>query len=279
METPAYRLGIIQMESERLGHYVQTLPPQVWHQPSACQDWAVHDVVGHLIVGAELYTEVVTRGLRGDATPLDGWPAAGSVNAASAAPLLAQLSVARRQALGPELLPTFHRTSTQLQQVLGGVQPQARETACYHPAGVLPVQFFVSLRLTELVMHGWDIRSSVEPGATLLPASLPAFLDVLTTAIGWAFWPGTPPLHPVRYRFVLTGTPDTSLDIVVSKEGACLQASSPDHAHVRYRCCPETFVLLMYGRLSVTDALTQGRLQADGDATLMTAFRQWFRGV
>jgi uncharacterized protein (TIGR03083 family) len=269
----------MQMESERLGHYLHTLPPQAWHQPSACQGWAVHDVVGHLIVGAELYTKVVTRGLRGEATPLDGWPTAGSVNAASAAPLLAQLSVARRQELGKELLPTFDATSTQLQQVLAGVYPQAWETACYHLAGVLPVRFFVDLRLTELVMHGWDICSRVEPGATLTPASLPAFLDVLTTAIGWAFWPGTPLPRPVRYRFVLTGTPDRCLDIVVSKEGARLQASSTDHSHVLYRCCPETFVLVMYGRLSMTDALAQGRVHVDGDTTLVTAFSQCFRGV
>jgi uncharacterized protein (TIGR03083 family) len=267
------------MESERLGHYLQTLPPKVWNQPSACQRWAVQDVVGHLIVGAELYTHVVRRGLHSDVTPLHGWPAAGSVNAASAAPLLAQLSVARRQELGGHLLPTWDATSAQLQHVLAGVRQQAWDTACYHPAGLLPARFFVDLRLTEVVMHGWDIRSRFESTATLMPASLPTFLDVLTTAIGWAFWPGTPPLHPVRYRFVLTGTPGRCLDIVVSDQGAHMEASNADHAQVLYRCCPETFVFVMYGRLCVTDAIAQGRLQVDGDTPLVTAFAQWFRGV
>jgi uncharacterized protein (TIGR03083 family) len=279
METPEYRLRLMHIESENLGHCLQMLPTEVWNQPSACQRWAMHDVVGHLIWAAELYTTMIRRGLHGDVTPLDGWPDAGSVNAASAAPLLEQLGVTRRQELGEALLPTFHATSTQLQQVLAGVHQQAWETACYHPAGLLPARFFVDLRLTEIVMHGWDIRSRFEPTAALARESLPAFLDVLTAAIGWAFWPGPSPAQPVRYRFVLTGTPERCLDIVVDREGARLEEGSTDDAHVRYHCCPETFVLVMYGRLGVMDALAQGRLQVDGDTTLVTAFAKWFRGV
>src|SRR5262245_48517033 len=151
METPEYRLRLIQTESERLGHYLHALPSGAWSQPSVCQHWAVHDVVGHLILGAELYTNAVMRGLQGDTTPLEGWPAAGSVNAASAAPLLDQLSVARRQELGADLLPAFHATAAQLQHVLAGVRHPAWDTIGYHPAGLLPVQLFVDLRLTEVV--------------------------------------------------------------------------------------------------------------------------------
>ena len=279
METPEYRLKLIQQESERLGHYLHALHATDWHQPSACQHWAVHDVVGHLILGAELYTQVVMRGLQGDVSPLQGLPAAGSVNAATASPLFAQWSVARRQALGTDLLSTFHATCAQLQQVLTGVQPQAWATPCYHPAGVLPVQVFVDLRLTEVVMHGWDIRSRFEPAATLAPESLATFLDVLTAVIGWAFWPDVPPATPVRYRFALTGTPSRDLDIVVGQEGVRLEASSTVPAQVYGRCRPETFVFVISGRLSLADAVTQGRLSIEGDSALVTAFTQWFRGV
>lgn len=128
-------------------------------------------------------------------------------------------------------------------------------------------------------MHGWDICSRFEPAATLAPESLPTFLDVLTTAIGWAFWPGAPLTRPVRYRFALTGTPARCLDIVVSREGVHMEARSADHAHVLYSCRPETFVFVMYGRLTLTDAIAQGRLTVDGDTALVTAFAQWFRGV
>jgi hypothetical protein len=239
----------------------------------------VRDVVGHLVLGAELYTSVVSRGLQGDTAPLQGFPEAGSVNAASASPLLDQLSVARRESLGKQLLPTFNATGVQLSQLLTRIGPQDWETVCYHPAGLLPVRMFVDLRLTELVMHGWDIRSRFEPAASLAPESLPAFLDVLAAVVDWAFWPGPQPATPARYRFEVTGTVPMSLDIVVAGEQARIELGGTARASVIFRCTTETFVFVMYGRLTPQDALAHGRLTVDGAAALVTAFAQWFRGV
>ena len=279
METPEYRIKLIDAESERLGRYLYALSPDAWSRPSACQRWAVRDVVGHLILGAEIYANVVSRGLQGDTAPLQGLPEAGSVNAASASPLLDQLSVERRESLGEQLLPTFNATGTQLSQLLAGIGPQDWETLCYHPAGLLPVRLFVDLRLTELMMHGWDIRSRFEPAASLGPESLPAFLDVLAAAVGWAFWPGSQPASLVRYRFEVTGTVPTSLDIVIAGEQARIEIGGTARANVIFRCSAETFVFVMYGRLTPQDALAHGRLTVDGEAELVTAFAQWFRGV
>jgi uncharacterized protein (TIGR03083 family) len=163
METPENRVKLVQSASEQLTHYLHALPPEAWSQPSACQRWAMRDVVGHLILGAELYTHVISRGVQGDTAPLAGLPPAGSVNAASASPLLDQLSVARRKSLGEQLLPTFTATSVQLAQLLAGMGPHDWETICYHPAGLLPVRMFVDLRLTELVMHGGTSAPGLSP--------------------------------------------------------------------------------------------------------------------
>ena len=57
MEIPEYRVKLIQAESEQLGHYLHTLSTDAWTEPSACQGWAVRDVVAHLILGAELLCE------------------------------------------------------------------------------------------------------------------------------------------------------------------------------------------------------------------------------
>ena len=170
METPAHRVQLVQAESAQLAHDLHALPPEAWRRPSACDRWEVRDVVGHLILGAELYQSVISRGLQGNTAPLEGFPQAGTVNAASAAPLFDQMSVARRESLGDQLLSTFTATSDQLHQILARCGPQDWETLCYHPAGVLPVRLFVALRLSELVMHGWDIRSRLEPDAHLGPA-------------------------------------------------------------------------------------------------------------
>jgi uncharacterized protein (TIGR03083 family) len=279
MHTLENRVKLVQAESEQLTQYLHALPPDAWSRPSVCQRWAVRDVVGHLVLGAELYTSVVSRGLHGDTSPLQGLPEAGSVNAASASSLLDQLSVARRESLGEQLLSTFNATSAQLSQLLAEIGPQDWETVCYHPVGLLPVRMFVNLRLTELVMHGWDIRSRFEPTVSLASESLPAFLDVLTAVVDWAFWPGPQPATLVRYRFEVTGTVPTSLDVVVAGEQARIERGGTARASVIFRCTIETFVFVMYGRLTLQDALAHGRLTVDGEAELVTAFAQWFRGV
>jgi uncharacterized protein (TIGR03083 family) len=279
METPATRVQLVQTESERLGQYLHSLSPDAWSRPSACHRWAVRDVVGHLIMGAELYRSTVFRGLHKNVVPLEGFPAAGTVNAASASAFLDQVSVARRESLGDHLLSTFNATNGQLNRLLASLGLHEWETPCYHPAGLLAAQTFVDLRLTELVMHGWDIRSRLEPEAHLLPASLPTFLDVLAVAVGWAFWPGARDATPVRFRFEMTDTVPTRRDIVVEGNQARMEAVGAARANVTYRCATETFVFLMYGRLTPQDAIADGRMTLDGEEAWVTAFAQWFRGV
>ena len=279
METPETRVQLIQAESEQLGQYLHSLPPDAWSRPSACHRWAVRDVVGHLIMGAEIYSSVVSRGLHKDISPLEGFPEAGTVNAASASAFIDQLSVTRRESLGDHVLSTFNATADQLNRVLASLGPHEWEIPGYHPAGLLAMRTFVDLRLTELVMHGWGIRSRLEPEAHLLPASLPAFLDLLAVAVGWAFWPGARYATPVRYRFEMTGTFPTWRDIVVEGDQARMEPVGAALANVTYRCAMETFVFLMYGRLTPQDAIADGRMTVDGEAEWVTAFAQWFRGV
>ena len=48
MDTPEHLVHVLQGEAERLTQSLQTLPPDAWHHPSACDLWDVRDVVGHL---------------------------------------------------------------------------------------------------------------------------------------------------------------------------------------------------------------------------------------
>src|SRR5215469_10249744 len=100
MDSPEETVKLIMAESERLTQYLTALPPEAWSTPSACARWEVRDVVAHLAGGAELCTEIISRGLQGDASPPAGRPAPGSANAASSAEGNAQRALARRERLG-----------------------------------------------------------------------------------------------------------------------------------------------------------------------------------
>ena len=170
MDDPAHRVSLIQLESERLTHYLQTLPPDAWSQQSACARWRVDDVVTHLAGGGLRYAESIARGLTGDMTPSTGLPeagltdetiavlrfaksiarevqrdmapppgrvAAGPFDAAADAERSAQIVIAARKRLGDRVLATFQATNEYLQQELGKCGPADWETPCY-PAETHP---------------------------------------------------------------------------------------------------------------------------------------------
>jgi uncharacterized protein (TIGR03083 family) len=282
METPANRVQLIRSTSRQFGQYLHALPAASWNQPSACDRWEVRDVVGHLILGAELYFGIVSRGLHGDTSPPEGFPQAGTVNATSVAAFVDQMSVTRRATLGDQLLATFATTSDRLHQVFAQCRSHDWERLCYHPAGLVPVRTIVDMRLTELVMHGWDIRSKLELEAHLEPESFSTFVEMFTGPFGWFRWtlvPGMERSTPVRYRFEVTGPVSLRRDLVVEGHEARLEPVTAAPAHVTFCCAMEPFVLLLYGRLPLPDAIAAGHMTAEGATELIPTFAQWFRGM
>jgi hypothetical protein len=148
----------------------------------------------------------------------------------------------------------------------------------------MPVQQFLPMSLQELVLHGWDIRSRREAETPLAPESLPALVELIATSrtsgfLAWAFRPGAQLPAPVRYRFEVTGPQPSRVDIVVEGERAHLEAAGDTPASVTFFCNPETYVLVMYGRLSLEAARAGSRLRIEGDQALARAFGQWFKGA
>lgn len=280
MESVQDRVKLLQSESTQLKQFLHALPQEAWSQPSACGHWQIQDVVTHLAGAAESYVDWISRGLRGDPSPPAGRPPAGSGNAGSTAAGIAERVISRREQLGDQLLTTFETSDDALNRLLAGIGPQDWERPCYQPIGQIPVRRFIDLRLQELVIHGWDIRSRLMPDAPLSPESLPGLMDMLAFLTpGWAFWPGTKRNIPVRYRFDVTGTVSNTIDIVVEGDKASIAARSDAIPDVNFRCETEAYVLMRYGRISLEDAQTSGRVTVEGDHALALAFSEWFRGI
>ena len=279
MQSTEERLSLLQALTKQLAQYLGDLPADSWWKPSACGRWEIRDVVAHLAGGAEAYAGLVSRGLRGDLSPPEGRPPAGTLDANSAAEIIADGAISRRERVGDELLSSFEAKSEALDQVFGSVGPDQWEVPCYHIPGIMPVRAFVDLRLTELAMHGWDIRSILESEAQLPAESIPAFVDVIRRLFEWLFWPGSEPSTPVRYRFNLTADEPTDIDITLEGDTARIGTSTESDANVTLRCNTETFVFMMYGRLGFDSAIASGRLLVEGDKSLASQLGQCFRGI
>jgi hypothetical protein len=176
------------------------------------------------------------------------------------------------------LLTAFETSNDTLNRLLAGLGLQDWEKPCYHPGGLFPVRLLRDMRLSELVIHGWDIGSRFAPDAPLSPENLPVLIDFLTAFTpGWTFSPGAKLATPVRYRFAVTGTVPRTLDIVVEGDTARAEEASDTRPAVTFRCEPEAYVLVRYCRLSLADALATGRVVAEGDQALATTFGRWFK--
>jgi hypothetical protein len=134
--------------------------------------------------------------------------------------------------------------------------------------------------IVELAIHGWDIRSALEPSAPLAPDVLAAILDFFAACPHWFFLPAARLSTPIRYRFAFTGALSGQWDVVVEGDQAHIgPAADATPANATFACEVETFVLMMCGRIGFDAALGDKRLIPTGDIAVAQGFKKWFQGV
>ena len=269
MSATQQRVSLIKSESKRIHQYLGTLSAQQLARPSACEAWEGRDVVAHLIGAIDLFSANISRGASGDPSPPEGFPPA-SVDALAARMVAgAQRAITLRESMGDQLLTTFSQRCDDLDRLLAGLGAGDWEKPCYHPATVISVSSYIDLRLAELAVHEWDIRSKLEQSAHLSKDCLPAVMDLIPTfVVGRLFRPGHQQGTSAIYRFQVTGAIPGSHDIIVEKGESRMEPASGSAADVTFNCDTETFALLIYGRFQVKQAESDGRITVEGDRDL-----------
>ena len=98
MGTPESRLKVLEAETSAANEYFESLSPEDLQKPSACADWSVADVMGHL-AGQE-HASRVKRGLKGDYSPPDGVPAISDFDEDQFAKNISERALATREQQG-----------------------------------------------------------------------------------------------------------------------------------------------------------------------------------
>ncbi len=103
---------------------------------------------------------------------------------------------------------------------------------------------FVALRLSEHVVHTWDVEVTFDPAAVLAPETTPVIIDGVHVIAGFA---GRPTGSAATVTVATTG-PERDLAVVLTPDSVALQpaeaGSDPDLA-----LPTEAFIRLVYGRL------------------------------
>lgn len=280
MGTPQKRVKIAVAESARLKEYLSSLSPAAWNQPNACGSWAVRDVVAHLAWVAESYIERIHQSLQGDTSPPAGLPP-GPISAASFAAGNIQNALDRRERLGDQVLADFIAQNDQLNQLMATLGAADWERPHYYASlGIEPLRLRPDLWISELAMHGWDIRSRFEIEARLSDDCLPVLMGMLPAQLErFIFRSGARLPEPICYRWALRGPGATRCDIVVEGDRASVGSPTTGTADATFYSDTETFAFMAFGRLSIEAAIGAERLTIDGDKKLARQFQKWFPGM
>ena len=265
------QVELFRSESQRFREYLNTLSPESLDLPSACGKWNVGEVIAHLAWVVETYGGMMARGLHGDQSPIEGFPSVPPGTPGRQAIVdeyYAQAAIDLRRSVGEKLFSALNEQYDWLNKVLAGIGPEDWDKPCYHPAGLRSVESFIPTWLAELALHEWDIRSALETSPLVSEEIVPGLLEKIPTNRGrpWSItFPDVPnSTEHLRYRFDLTGIGAQKLDVVIEDTKTRLEPAVTSSTRVSVNCETGTFVLLMYGRLTLGSAMTADRLTAEG---------------
>ena len=164
-------------------------PPGAWERPTACPEWQVRDVVGHLVVTTESYRGVrrSTRSRSG----VRGLRSSGMASASTRRPL--SLRDVHRRSSSSEPGPT-----TRSSPILDGLSEQdwTGLVVPHFYMGPLPAFFYPAFQLMDYGVHlGHQGRAPVEPMAC--PATSPtSSCRSCSSQATAAAWDGAEPSEP-----------------------------------------------------------------------------------
>jgi len=213
---------------------------------SACSEWTVADVLGHLGSAAELGLTTVATG-RNDmdaATAIwERWNAMTTTAKAS----------------------NFVAAEERLVQAFEALDDQAladtRVDLVFLPQPV-DVAFLVGMRLSEMGLHLWDVEAAFDPAATVAGYVVPFILARLPMFAGFF----AKPSGKTGRVDVRISDPAHNYVFELKEDGASLAEGQAPDAASRFVSSGEAFLRLTSGRLS--PRYTPATVRIEGDISL-----------
>ena len=276
MGLPLELISLLESESDMFTAYLSTLAEKDWLRPSACDGWNVLHVVAH--VTGQDFSLRIRRGLSGDISPPHGSPAVEDHDEDRFAEVIFERAFSTAEVFGTNLLTELSSRLDDSIEVFKSVSGDQWGTLCYWPPGPETIQTMLEMRISELTMHAWDVRSELEPDYHLSPLSVHVLCDTVPRAIRRAFRPDPEIDSALRYRFNLIDLSDKSQDVIVTSDGCYLEANSIESLRATFSCKAESYVLIMYGRLKMKNALDLGLLECEDGPEFAMEFGNRFIG-
>ena len=280
----AAKIALVKRLSGDIHRRLSEGPPDALNGPTACSEWDVGTVAAHLAGGALRQRDAMLRGRDGQGGPPPGeetLPTADQVQQSNATS-----NVQARNEWGDALLDNFQQNYQELDDLLQGWGDWS--VGCWHRRrGTISAESYVDLRIQELVIHDWDIRSGGAGSGELDPEGAVALLPASEMWYQLCFRPTAPLTTPITYRFDIGGDGEAILqhDVVVTGDTFTVSEPSADRQpELTVRADAGTYLLCLYNRVDWNVAKRAGRIRVSQapDTIAHVALRnlgRWFGGL
>ena len=266
---------LIAAETGRLKEYLQGTGPEDWRLDSPCEGWTVGDVIGHLGWAAEFFASAISQGRSGITSAPEGLPEIGSIPPAEMPDFIARMAREYYRSADVGLVGAFSSSVDRLEGVFADMKGDEWSNQCWGLRDLRPAEAYVTTRISEIVIHSWDIRFPSNPSAGLSPDCVAVVLErlpVWLNEIGLADF--LPSQSPSRYRFQTTGAADFQRDVVVNDEGNRIEEAS-NEATATFVCDADVLALLVWCRLKPGQVLADGRLKVSAGSGSGSDITSW----
>ena len=275
MVSTAEGIELITAETSRIKAYLRGTGPDQWGLDSPCEGWTVGDVIGHLGWAAEFFSDAISQGRSGITPAPQGLPEIGSMPPAEIPDFIARMAKEYYRSAGSDLTDAFTSSVDRLSGIFSSMEDDDWSKECWGFRGLQPAEAYVAIRISEVVIHYWDIRYPSNPSAPLSPDCVPVVLErlpVWLNSLGLSDF--KPPQFPARYRFQTTGAADFQRDVVIG-EGENRVEAAQGEPTATLSCDADVLALLVWGRLQPGQVLADGRLAVSAGTGTGEDFSAW----
>ena len=279
MVSTAEGIELITAETGRLREYLRGTGPEEWGLDSPCEGWTVGDVIGHLGWAAEFFADAISQGRSGITSAPEGLPEIGSMPPAELPAYIARMSKEYHRSAGADLADAFASSVDRLDGIFSVMDVDDWSKECWGFMGPRPAEAYVTTRISEVVIHSWDIRFPSDPEAGLSPDGVAVVLERLPVWLnGMGLAEFRTSQSPARYRFRTTGAADFQRDVVATaqdnrQENGVEEARGEPTA--TFTCDADVLALLVWGRLKPGPVLADGRLTVSAGTGTGDDFAAW----
>ena len=234
-------LRVVRDEAERM--FAMAEAPGAWEAPTACEDWQVRDIIGHVVDTTEGYFKSFEIARAGGSADAYGLPSMHELAGAG--------GKAFRNVSQAEMMSRVRTDLDKILDLLGAISEEdwGGFMAPHAYMGPVPPSIYAGGQLMDYGVHSWDIREGIGR-AHALSADAADLLVPFMFIIWQSTVRASADLSPFTIGVTVTGRNAGSYRVSISDQGMAYEPGEVDDLPTVLEFDPAALVLTAFGRIN-----------------------------